>query len=190
MQYSSKEISNYIYNYLAIKSQIQEKEERKKTLLKDKKLKETVEFYESLDDREKKTFLSINCNSLFIQYILNNIIIIALNKALANIYKDFKDSDMYPFTKDKFQLYNKKKKKIVCALTNEDSSNFTQIENEFLEEVISFDSFNIPSLYTSNDKDKIKALYCKYKDGNNSNLEEIIALEFKKAKQFRRVQYE
>ena len=89
MQYSSKEISNYIYNYLAIKSQIQEKEERKKTLLKDKKLKETVEFYESLDDREKKTFLSINCNNLFIQYILNNIIIIALNKALANIYKDF-----------------------------------------------------------------------------------------------------
>lgn len=190
MQYSSKEISNYIYNYLAIKSQIQEKEERKKTLLKDKKLKETVEFYESLDDREKKTFLSINCNNLFIQYILNNIIIIALNKALANIYKDFKDSDMYPFTKDKFHFFIKDKEKIVCALTNEDSSNFTQIENEFLEEVISFDSFNIPSLYTSNDKNKIKALYCKYKDGNNSNLEEIIALKFKKAKQFRRVQYE
>ena len=190
MQSGKKKINDYLYNYLTIKSQLQEKEERKKILLRDKKLEETVIFFQSLTNEEKKYFFKINCNNLFIQYFLNDIIIISLNKALANIYKDFKDSDLYPFSKDKFHFFLKDKDKLVCAITKEVSDELSDQESSFLADVINFNSFNNPNHYTINDLNLIEAIYCKYKDGNNNNLDEIITKEIKKekVKQLGRVQ--
>ena len=167
MQYNLEEFNDYLKEYLGIKERIEETKNILDNLLQNDKLNKTVDFYDSLNDSNKKIFDYINCNMGFVRYKLNMKLILELEKDLDNLYKDFIESKAFPFSKDEFHFFIKKNTYLVDAITNLDSSELSKEENIFLNDSIScvYNSLDYnPSDYSEDDIPLIKVLYLKNKN--------------------------
>ena len=82
MQYNKDEFIYYYNNYMGIKDRIEEAKDKINELLQDDKLKETLEFYNSLDKERQVIFNKINCNNDYVRYKLNQKKIEELEKGL------------------------------------------------------------------------------------------------------------
>ena len=163
MQYNKNKFNDYLKNYLDIRQRIDNTKKTINELIEDEKLKETLSFYSDLDDVNKKRFDRINCNNDYVRYKLNRRILIELNGGLLNLYKDFIESDAFPFSKDDYHFFVSSDTYLVDAITDVDSSELNKEENTFLRDIIaSIYKYN-PNDYSSDDIPLIKVLYLKSK---------------------------
>ena len=163
MQYNKNKFNDYLKNYLDIRQRIDNTKKTINELIEDEKLKETLSFYSDLDDVNKKRFDRINCNNDYVRYKLNRRILIELNGGLLNLYKDFIESDAFPFSKDDYYFFVSSDTYLVDAITDVDSSELNKEENTFLSDSIaSIYKYN-PNDYSSDDIPLIKVLYLKSK---------------------------
>lgn len=163
MQYNKDEFIYYYNNYIGIKDRIEEAKDKINELLQDDKLKETLEFYNSLDKEKQVIFNKINCNNDYVRYKLNRRILIELNGGLLNLYKDFIESDAFPFSKDDYHFFVSSDTYLVDAITDVGSSELNKEENTFLSDSIaSIYKYN-PNDYSNDDIPLIKVLYLKSK---------------------------
>ncbi len=163
MQYNKNKFNDYLKNYLDIRQRIDNTKKTINELIEDEKLKETLSFYSDLDDVNKKRFDRINCNNDYVRYKLNRRILIELNGGLLNLYKDFIESDAFPFSKDDYHFFVSSDTYLVDAITDVDSSELNKEENTFLSDSIaSIYKYN-PNDYSSDDIPLIKVLYLKSK---------------------------
>ena len=163
MQYNKNKFNDYLRNYLDIRQRIDNTKKTINELIEDEKLKETLSFYSDLDDVNKKRFDRINCNNDYVRYKLNRRILIELNGGLLNLYKDFIESDAFPFSKDDYHFFVSSDTYLVDAITDVDSSELNKEENTFLSDSIaSIYKYN-PNDYSSDDIPLIKVLYLKSK---------------------------
>ena len=163
MQYNKDEFIYYYNNYMGIKDRIEEAKDKINELLQDDKLKETLEFYNSLDKEKQVIFNKINCNNDYVRYKLNKKKIEELEKGLNKLYKDFIESEAFPFSKDEFHFFVSNDTYLVDAINGEDSSELSDEENAFIcdsiNSVYGYDSNN----YNKDDIPLIKVLYLKDK---------------------------
>lgn len=163
MQYNKDEFIYYYNNYMGIKDRIEEAKDKINELLQDDKLKETLEFYNSLDKEKQVIFNKINCNNDYVRYKLNKKKIEELEKGLNKLYKDFIESEAFPFSKDEFHFFVSNDTYLVDAINGEDSSELSDEENAFIcdsiNSVYGYDSNN----YNKDDIPLIKVLYLKEK---------------------------
>ena len=163
MQYNKNKFNDYLRNYLDIRQRIDNTKKTINELIEDEKLKETLSFYSDLDDVNKKRFDRINCNNDYVRYKLNRRILIELNGGLLNLYKDFIESDAFPFSKDDYHFFVSSDTYLVDAITDVGSSELNKEENTFLSDSIaSIYKYN-PNDYSSDDIPLIKVLYLKSK---------------------------
>ena len=166
MQYNKDEFIYYYNNYIGIKDRIEETKNILDDLLHDDKLKKTLDFYNNLDKEGQKKFNEINCNMGFVRYKLNEKKLEELEKGLSKLYKDFIDSEAFPFSKDEFHFFVSNDVYLVDAINGEDSSKLSKEENIFLNDSIScvYNSLDYnPSDYSIDDIPLIKVLYLKDK---------------------------
>ena len=166
MQYDKNEFNGYFKNYLDINKQIDNTQKTIDELLHDDKLNKTIDFYNSLNDNDKKIFDDINCNMGFVRYKLNKKLLGELEKKLNNLYYSFIDSDAFPFSKDEFHFFVSKDSYLIDAITDLDTSELSKEENIFLNDSIScvYNSLDYnPSDYSIDDIPLIKVLYLKDK---------------------------
>ena len=166
MQYNKDEFIYYYNNYMGIKDRIEEAKDKINELLQDDKLKETLEFYNSLDKEKQVIFNKINCNNDYVRYKLNKKKIEELEKGLNKLYKDFIESEAFPFSKDEFHFFVSNDTYLVDAINGEDSSKLSKEENIFLNDSIScvYNCLDYnPSDYSEDDIPLIKVLYLKEK---------------------------
>ena len=163
MQYNLEEFNDYLKEYLGMKERIEETKNILDDLLHDDKLKETLDFYNNLDKEGQKKFHEINCNMGFVRYKLNGKKLEELEKGLSKLYKDFIDSEAFPFSKDEFHFFVSNDAYLVDAINGEDSSDLSDEENAFIcdsiNSVYGYDSNN----YNKDDIPLIKVLYLKDK---------------------------
>ena len=166
MQYNLEEFNDYLKEYLGIKERIEETKNILDDLLHDDKLKKTLDFYNNLDKEGQKKFNEINCNMGFVRYKLNEKKLEELEKGLSKLYKDFIESEAFPFSKDEFHFFVSNDTYLVDAINGEDSSKLSKEENIFLNDSISC-GYNCldynPSDYSEDDIPLIKVLYLKEK---------------------------
>lgn len=163
MQYNKNKFKDYFKDYLDVRQRIDNTKKIINELLEDEKLKETLSFYNDLDNVNKKRFDRINCNNDYVRYKLNRRILIELNGGLLNLYKDFIESDAFPFSKDDYHFFVSSDTYLVDAITDVDSSELNKEENTFLNDIIaSIYKYN-PNDYSSDDIPLIKVLYLKSK---------------------------
>lgn len=170
MQYNKDEFIYYYNNYMGIKDRIEEAKDKINELLQDDKLKETLEFYNSLDKEKQVIFNKINCNNDYVRYKLNKKKIEELEKGLNKLYKDFIESEAFPFSKDEFHFFVSNDTYLVDAINGEDSSDLSDEENAFIcdsiNSVYGYDSNN----YNKDDIPLIKVLYLEIKDGCSEHI--------------------
>lgn len=170
MQYNKDEFIYYYNNYMGIKDRIEEAKDKINELLQDTKLKETLEFYNSLDEERQVIFNKINCNNDYVRYKLNQKKIEELEKGLNKLYKDFIESEAFPFSKDKFHFFVSNDTYLVDAINGEDSSDLSDEENAFIcdsiNSVYGYDSNN----YNKDDIPLIKVLYLENKDSCSDHM--------------------
>ncbi|HIR59266.1 MAG TPA: hypothetical protein IAB38_04375 [Candidatus Onthousia excrementipullorum] len=164
MQYNKNKFNDYLRNYLDIRQRIDNTKKTINELIEDEKLKETLSFYSDLDDVNKKRFDRINCNNDYVRYKLNRRILIELNGGLLNLYKDFIESDAFPFSKDDYHFFVSSDTYLVDAITDIDSSKLTKEENILLSDSITSVYKYNPTDYSNDDIPLIKVLYLKDKD--------------------------
>lgn len=136
MQYNREEFKFYYDNYIDIKSRIVE----------------TRELINKLTEDEK------------IRYQLNKKKVEELKKCLNRLYKDFVKSEGFPFSKDEFHFFVKKEAYLVDAITDVDSSEFSDEENIFLTNSIAHTLNHDPDNYKEDDISAIKVFYLRNKD--------------------------
>lgn len=164
MQYDKEKFNDYVRNYLDIKKRIASTKKEIYKLLENEKLNKTIDFYNSLYSDQQDIFNHINCNMDFISYKLKKKIISELEKSLNTLYKEFSESEVFPFSKDEFHFFVSNDTYLVDAITNIDSKKFNEEENIFLRDIItSIDGYN-PNDYTNDDITLIKVLYLNNKD--------------------------
>lgn len=164
MQYDKEKFNDYVRNYLDIKKRIASTKKEIYKLLENEKLNKTIDFYNSLYSDQQDIFNHINCNMDFISYKLKKKIISELEKSLNTLYKEFSESEVFPFSKDEFHFFVSSDTYLVDAITNIDSKKFNEEENIFLRDIItSIDGYN-PNDYTNDDITLIKVLYLNNKD--------------------------
>ena len=170
MQYNKDEFRYFYDNYIGIKDRIEEAKDKINELLQDNKLKETLEFYNSLDKEKQVIFNKINCNNDYVRYKLNQKKIEELEKGLNKLYKDFIKSDAFPFSKDEFHFFVSNDTYLVDAINGEDSSELSDEENAFIcdsiNSVYGYDSNN----YNKDDIPLIKVLYLEIKNGYSDHI--------------------
>ena len=170
MQYNKDEFRYFYDNYIGIKDRIEEAKDKINELLQDTKLKETLEFYNSLDEERQVIFNKINCNNDYVRYKLNQKKIEELEKGLNKLYKDFIESEAFPFSKDKFHFFVSNDTYLVDAINGEDSSDLSDEENAFIcdsiNSVYGYDSNN----YNKDDIPLIKVLYLENKDSCSDHM--------------------
>ena len=170
MQYNKDEFIYYYNNYMGIKDRIEEAKDKINELLQDDKLKETLEFYNSLDKEKQVIFNKINCNNDYVRYKLNKKKIEELEKGLNKLYKDFIESEAFPFSKDEFHFFVSNDTYLVDAINGEDSSDLSDEENAFIcdsiNSVYGYDSNN----YNKDDIPLIKVLYLEIKNGYSDHI--------------------
>lgn len=166
MQYNLEEFNDYLKEYLGIKERIEETKNILDDLLHEDKLKKTLDFYNNLDKEGQKKFNEINCNMGFVRYKLNKKKIEELEKGLNKLYKDFIESEAFPFSKDEFHFFVSNDTYLVDAINGEDSSELSDEENVFLSDSISYVykcvNYN-PNDYCENDIPFIKVQYLENK---------------------------
>lgn len=164
MQYDKEKFNDYVRNYLDIKKRIASTKKEIYKLLENEKLNKTIDFYNSLYSDQQDIFNHINCNMDFVSYKLKKKIISELEKSLNTLYKEFSESEVFPFSKDEFHFFVSSDTYLVDAITNIDSKKFNEEENIFLRDIItSIDGYN-PNDYTNDDITLIKVLYLNNKD--------------------------
>lgn len=164
MQYDKEKFNDYVRNYLDIKKRIASTKKEIYKLLENEKLNKTIDLYNSLYSDQQDIFNHINCNMDFISYKLKKKIISELEKSLNTLYKEFSESEVFPFSKDEFHFFVSNDTYLVDAITNIDSKKFNEEENIFLRDIItSIDGYN-PNDYTNDDITLIKVLYLNNKD--------------------------
>ena len=136
MQYDKNEFNGYFKNYLDINKQIDNIQKTIDELLHDDKLNKTIDFYNSLNDNDKKIFDDINCNMGFVRYKLNKKLLEELEKKLNNLYYSFIDSDAFPFSKDNVHFFVSDGSSLIDAINDEDSKDLSKEENIFLNNTI------------------------------------------------------
>lgn len=176
MQYNKDEFKYFYDNYIGIKNRIEETKNIINELLQNDKLKETLEFYNDLDKDKQIKFNRINCNMGFVRYKLNKKLYLELEKGLDKLYKDFIESEAFPFSKDNCHFFVSVDTYLVDAINDEDSSNITKEENTFISDCINSVYEYNPNDYSGNDIPLIKVLYLKSEDKCNSKslLDEIL----------------
>lgn len=179
MQYNKEEFKKYYDNYLEIKEKIETIERDNFNLLKNEKLKKTVEFYDNLDREMQEVFVSINCNTLFNCYFFNLAKIKELESSIEGLAGEFYQSEAFPFTKDHRHFFIKDEGQIIDAI-NDDNIFLDDDGVNFLVDVIKINSSYDPTAYDKDDLYIIKVLYDKYKD--NPNLDLIIKDKMSKVK--------
>ena len=170
MQYNKDEFRYFYDNYIGIKDRIEEAKNKINTLLQDDRLNKTLVFYNGLDDSDKKIFDYINCNMGYVRYKLNKRILEELQKSLDNLYKDFIESEAFPFSKDSFHFFVSNDTYLVDAINGEDSNDLNDEENTFINDTISSLYKYKPSDYTSDDIPLIKVLYLENKDSYSNHI--------------------
>lgn len=145
MQYNLEEFNDYLKEYLGIKERIEETKN-------------------ILDKERQKEFNECNCNNSFFRYKLNKKKIEELEKALDKLYKDFIESDAFPFSKDEFHFFVSNGTYLVDAITGEDSSELNEEENIFLSNSINYRLAHDPNNYKEEDIPAIKVFYLRNKD--------------------------
>ena len=170
MQYNKDEFIYYYNNYMGIKDRIEEAKDKINELLQDDKLKETLEFYNSLDKEKQVIFNKINCNNDYVRYKLNKKKIEELEKGLNKLYKDFIESEAFPFSKDEFHFFVSNDTYLVDAINGEDSSELSKEENTLLSDSITSVYGYNPTDYSSDDIPLIKVLYLKNKDSYSDHM--------------------
>ena len=166
MQYNKEEFKFYYDNYIDIKNKIDETKGKINELLQDDKLNKTIDFYNSLNDNDKKIFDYINCNMGYVRYKLNKLALEKLQESFEKLCNEFIESEAFPFSKDEFHFFIKKDTYLVDAINGEDSSKLSKEENIFLNDSIScvYNSLDYnPSDYSIDDIPLIKVLYLKDK---------------------------
>ena len=163
MQYNLEEFNDYLKEYLGMKERIEETKNILDDLLHDDKLKKTLDFYNNLDKEGQKKFNEINCNMGFVRYKLNEKKLEELEKGLSKLYKDFIDSEAFPFSKDEFHFFVSNDTYLVDAINGEDSSELSKEENMLLSDSITSVCEYNPTDYSSDDIPLIKVLYLKSK---------------------------
>ena len=179
MEYNKEEFEKYYNNYLDIKENIENVKRNNFNLLKNEKLKKTVEFYNNLNMEKQEIFISINCNTLFNCYFFNLKKINELETTLRSLVSSFYQSDAFPFSKEKYHFYIKDNTKIVDAITLEEIS-LSDMKIIFLIDTIKINNSYDPSLYNKDDIYMIKVIYDRYKD--KENVDFIIKDKLKVAK--------
>lgn len=167
MQYNLEEFNDYLKEYLGMKERIEETKNILDDLLHDDKLKKTLDFYNNLDKEGQKKFNEINCNMGFVRYKLNEKKLEELEKGLSKLYKDFIDSEAFPFSKDEFHFFVSNDTYLVDAINGEDSSDLSDEENRFLYHTITNVYCYDPHKYSEDDIPLIKVLYLRNKDNYN-----------------------
>ena len=166
MQYNKEEFKFYYDNYIDIKNRIDETKGKINELLQDDKLNKTIDFYNSLNDKDKKIFDYINCNMGYVRYKLNKLALEKLQESFEKLCNEFIESDAFPFSKDEFHFFVSKDSYLIDAITDLDTSELSKEENIFLNDSISC-VYNIldynPSDYSIDDIPLIKVLYLKDK---------------------------
>ena len=180
MQYNRELFNKYYKEYLEAKEQLETNKKERVMLLSNEKLKETVDFYNSLSKDQKEKFRKINCNNLFNRYMYNGIGTNEVNNNLYNLIIEFYKSPAFPFSSSKFHFFIKDEGILIDAITEEDSSELSEEENNFLTEVIKIKTCYDPSFNNKDDIYMIKVLYDKYK--NESNKEFLIQDKLRTAK--------
>ena len=180
MQYNRELFNKYDNEYLEAKEQLETNKKERVMLLSNEKLKETVDFYNSLSKDQKEKFRKINCNNLFNRYMYNLIGTNEVNNNLYNLISEFYKSPAFPFSSSKFHFFIKDEGILIDAITEEDSSELSEEENNFLTEVIKIKTCYDPSFNNKDDIYMIKVLYDKYK--NESNKEFLIQDKLRTAK--------
>ena len=180
MQYNRELFNKYYKEYLEAKEQLETNKKERVMLLSNEKLKETVDFYNSLSKDQKEKFKKINCNNLFNRYMYNGIGTNEVNNNLYNLISEFYKSPAFPFSSSKFHFFIKDEGILIDAITEEDSSELSEEENNFLTEVIKIKTCYDPSFNNKDDIYMIKVLYDKYK--NESNKEFLIQDKLRTAK--------
>ena len=170
MQYNKDEFIYYYNNYIGIKDRIEEAKDKINELLQDTKLKETLEFYNSLDEERQVIFNKINCNNDYVRYKLNEKKLEELEKGLSKLYKDFIDSEAFPFSKDEFHFFVSNDAYLVDAINGEDSSKLSKEENMLLSDSITSVYGYNPTDYSSDDIPLIKVLYLENKDSCSDHM--------------------
>ena len=170
MQYNKDEFRYFYDNYIGIKDRIEEAKDKINELLQDTKLKETLEFYNSLDEERQVIFNKINCNNDYVRYKLNQKKIEELEKGLNKLYKDFIESEAFPFSKDKFHFFVSNDTYLVDAINGEDSSKLSKEENMLLSDSITSVYGYNPTDYSSDDIPLIKVLYLENKDSCSDHM--------------------
>lgn len=170
MQYNKDEFIYYYNNYMGIKDRIEEAKDKINELLQDDKLKETLEFYNSLDKEKQVIFNKINCNNDYVRYKLNKKKIEELEKGLNKLYKDFIESEAFPFSKDEFHFFVSNDTYLVDAINGEDSSDLSKEENMLLSDSITSVCEYNPTDYSSDDIPLIKVLYLENKDSCSDHM--------------------
>lgn len=166
MQYNKEEFKFYYDNYIDIKNKIDETKGKINELLQDDKLNKTIDFYNSLNDNDKKIFDYINCNMGYVRYKLNKLALEKLQESFEKLCNEFIESEAFPFSKDEFHFFVKKDTYLVDAITDLDTSELSKEENIFLNDSIScvYNSLDYnPSDYSIDDIPLIKVLYLKDK---------------------------
>ena len=167
MQYDRQLFIRYYKEYLKDKEQLETNVKERIMLLSNEILKETVDFYDSLSNDQKKKFRKINCNNLFNRYMYNLIGTNEVNNNLYNLISKFYKSPAFPFSLTNFHFFVNDEGVLIDAITGEDSSELTDEENKFLMEVIKIETCYDPSFYNKDDIYMIKVLYDKYKNEDN-----------------------
>ncbi len=162
MQYNRELFNKYYKEYLEAKEQLETNKKERVMLLSNEKLKETVDFYNSLSKDQKEKFRKINCNNLFNRYMYNGIGTNEVNNNLYNLISEFYKSPAFPFSSSKFHFFIKDEGILIDAITEEDSSELSEEENNFLTEVIKIKTCYDPSFNNKDDIYMIKVLYDKY----------------------------
>ena len=166
MQYNKDEFIYYYNNYMGIKDRIDETKGKINELLQDDKLNKTIDFYNSLNDKDKKIFDYINCNMGYVRYKLNKLALEKLQESFEKLCNEFIESDAFPFSKDEFHFFVSKDSYLIDAITDLDTSELSKEENIFLNDSIScvYNSLDYnPSDYSIDDIPLIKVLYLKDK---------------------------
>ena len=159
MQYNKNEFNGYFKNYLDINKQIDNTQKTIDELLHDDKLNKTIDFYNNLNDNNKKIFDDINCNMGFVRYKLNKKLLEELEKELDNLYYSFIDSDAFPFSKDNVHFFVSDGSSLIDAINDEDSKDLSKEENMFLNNTITSVYGYNPTDYTKDDIPLIKVVY-------------------------------
>ena len=170
MQYNLEEFNDYLKEYLGIKERIEETKNILDDLLHDDKLKKTLDFYNNLDKERQKKFNEIKCNMGFVRYKLNEKKLEELEKGLSKLYKDFIESEAFPFSKDEFHFFVSNDTYLVDAINGENSSDLSDEENIFLSDSITSVYGYNPTDYSSDDIPLIKVLYLENKDSCSDHM--------------------